>query len=58
MSEEEDIVLEISEQDKQFMLEKGFIEENEKGEFWLTKKGEEFIYKQIGEALEGPGDAE
>lgn len=58
MSDEE-LELEISDRDAEFMLQEGLIEKNEKGELWLTKKGEEFIRRYMVEALvRESGDAE
>lgn len=58
MSDEE-LELEISDRDAEFMLQEGLIEKNEKGELWLTKKGEEFIRRYMDEALaQDSGDAE
>lgn len=58
MSDEE-LELEISDRDAEFMLQEGLIEKNEKGELWLTKKGEEFIRRYMDEAIaRDSGDAE
>ena len=59
MNEEEDLVLEVSDEDLKYMLKEGFVEENEKGEVWLTPKGEQFIRDYMDKALrEDSGDAE
>lgn len=58
MSDEE-LELEISDRDAEFMLREGLIERNEEGELWLSKKGEELVRRYMVEALaRDSGDAE
>lgn len=60
MSEDrEELVLEISDEDLAYMLSEGLAEKNDKGEFWLTTKGEQFVRDYMdGTIGEEQGDAE